>query len=494
MRKTHRGTKGASKHRLSAWDHSNRPQAIEVRITNRQTSNKSQMSMVSQKRHVKPIQRSLQMTRNQTVKFALWNARSLKAKGKSTALCDFLVSEHIAIAAVTETWLTNSCKDDHTMASFRSILPHLNFHHLSRVGAVGGGIGLMVHKGYVLKVNERSSFTSFEYMDCTLSGSSGYMLRLITVYRPPSNKRNGTSPLLFLEEFSTLVETLCLYQHEILITGDFNFHIDVAGNKYAESFIDLIQSYCLEIQQTGPTHSSGHNLDLIICRSGVDLVSNSSIVDCLPSDHSAVVCNLWFDQPKKVTKHVVTRKLKSIDMDKFLPEISGVSSAVLSELPDVDSFADTLCLKLRETLDVHAPLVERNVILRPESPWYTDTLREAKRDRRRSERRMINSGLQVHRDIYRAQCQTYHKLLLKAKRDFYLEKIEASSQRGLYKLVKTLSSSTESKVLPTTSSPVELADRFADYFKEKIANLRDKLMQTPGGELSVELMISAILI
>lgn len=53
-------------------------------------------------------------------------------------------------------------------------------------------------------------------------------------------------------------------------------------------------------------------------------------------------------------------------------------------------------------------------------------------------------------------------------------------------MVKALSSPTGSKALPKAGSPVE-TNRFADFFKEKIANLRAKFMQAPGGELFIEL-------
>ena len=209
----------------------------------------------------------------------------------------------------------------------------------------------------------------------------------------PSNRENRTSPSEFCEELSTLLETLCSSQQALLITGDFNLHVDVPGNHNAESFIELLQANDLNTHHTGPTHSSGHNLDLIISRScETEFVTSVSTHNCLPSDHAALVCNLQFDHPKKVTKHVTTRKLKSIDMDKFHLDISDVSSSVLADKSDVNNLVNHLCTRLRGTLDNHAPVVERDVILRPDCPWYSDSLREAKRERRRCERQMLKTS------------------------------------------------------------------------------------------------------
>ena len=181
-RKTHRGSKGRGRAR-SARDHFEGSQAIEVRITCQQSSNCALLSKLSKQYHVQPVPEAAHIRPNHAVKFVLWNSRSLKARGKATAFCDFVISEKISIAAVTETWLTDSSKDDHTLASIRSTLPNFTFRHLPRIGATGGGLGLLAHKGFSVTLNcNRFSFASFEYMDCTLSGVSGHAMRLIIYY------------------------------------------------------------------------------------------------------------------------------------------------------------------------------------------------------------------------------------------------------------------------------------------------------------------------
>ena len=57
------------------------------------------------------------------------------------------------IAAVAETWLTDSSKNNHTLASIRSTLPNFTFQHLTRIGVTGGGLGLLAHKGFNVTLN-----------------------------------------------------------------------------------------------------------------------------------------------------------------------------------------------------------------------------------------------------------------------------------------------------------------------------------------------------
>ena len=72
--------------------------------------------------------------------------------------------------------------------------------------------------------------------------------------------------------------------------------------------------------------------------------------------------------------------------------------------------------------------------------------------------------------------------------DFYRTKINTSNQQDLFKMVKSLSSPTGSSALPTTDSPVQLAQRFADFFSQKITKLRVKLELATCGDLSIDLV------
>ena len=51
-------------------------------------------------------------------------------------------------------------------------------------------------------------------------------------------------------------------------------------------------------------------------------------------------------------------------------------------------------------LDKYAPETVKRVPDRPASAWYHSTIRDAKRARRRAERRWRKSGLEVHRQLY----------------------------------------------------------------------------------------------
>ena len=52
-----------------------------------------------------------------------------------------------------------------------------------------------------------------------------------------------------------------------------------------------------------------------------------------------------------------------------------------------DQYNEILC----SLLNKHAPLQSREIILRSHAPWYSDELRELKREKRRLERKYVNT-------------------------------------------------------------------------------------------------------
>jgi len=110
----------------------------------------------------------------------------------------------------------------------------------------------------------RQSFQSFEHLNLAISSGST-KLQLIGIYRPQKSKKNTCSTSLFLDEFSTLIESVTLSSMKLIIAGDFNFHIDkISSNTDACNFKDHLESFGLNQHVTGATHDRGHLLDLVI--------------------------------------------------------------------------------------------------------------------------------------------------------------------------------------------------------------------------------------
>ena len=125
--------------------------------------------------------------------------------------------------------------------------------------------------------------------------------------------------------------------------------------------------------------------------------------------------------------------------------------------------------ELSSIIDKHAPLKSKNIILRPNTEWYSDELRAAKRDRRKAERRMRKSNLTVHREMFRDTCLKTNTLLLKCKKDYFSKKISEieHDQKQLHRLTNDLMGNKRDVILPSHHDEKALADKFCEFFVGK---------------------------
>jgi hypothetical protein len=70
-------------------------------------------------------------------------------------------------------------------------------------------------------------------------------------------------------------------------------------------FTGLLHSFGLTQHVADVTHKKGHTLDLVIARSGEDVVENMNVWNPLISDHFPVHFNLKADKPEPCRKRIV---------------------------------------------------------------------------------------------------------------------------------------------------------------------------------------------
>ncbi|CAC5387842.1 unnamed protein product [Mytilus coruscus] len=141
------------------------------------------------------------------------------------------------------------------------------------------------------------------------------------------------------------------------------------------------------------THARGHTLDLVKTNKDIQIlyvvpnVQRPNINDTqgnLVCDHFSVHATLACQEPKSMRKDISLRKCKEIDIMELKKDI--VESFSCSE---IDSSLGQLVENYRGNLtnifDKHAPVTIKSVISRPNTEWYSDDLKAAKRDKRKAE-------------------------------------------------------------------------------------------------------------
>lgn len=210
------------------------------------------------------------------------------------------------LLGITETWLHMKGSE----VAIGELCPNgYRLLHIPWLAGRGGGMGLLYKQGIGSKTRlYEHSFTSFECMDVTFVGRKS--LRVILVYRLP-----GVSVGVFLEEFSSLLQETAICSEELLIYGDFNFHMDDKADWDATRFRELLDFFNLKQDVCAPTHKRGHILDLVIKRnkseSAVGL-KNVTVMEQLIPDHKAVCLNLNLWKQLNERRTAVCRKLNLI--------------------------------------------------------------------------------------------------------------------------------------------------------------------------------------
>ena len=93
------------------------------------------------------------------------------------------------------------------------------------------------------------------------------IVSILIVYRPPPSSGNNLSTSLFMNEFSSLLDSHIIKTGSLLISGDFNFHVDDTSDAVAANFLGWLESFDLRQHLHSYTHRAGHTSDLFISRS-----------------------------------------------------------------------------------------------------------------------------------------------------------------------------------------------------------------------------------
>ena len=106
--------------------------------------------------------------------------------------------------------------------------------------------------------------TSFEFLEWSLNTNS-LRARLSIIYRPPYSNLHPVSLKTFFDDFASYMESI-ITPEPLIITGDFNIHVNNTNDSDACKFLDLLASLGLKQHVIGPIHEGGHTLDLVITR------------------------------------------------------------------------------------------------------------------------------------------------------------------------------------------------------------------------------------
>ncbi|XP_067426910.1 uncharacterized protein [Thunnus thynnus] len=233
-----------------------------------------------------------------SIRMGLLNVQSLTAKTEE--IKELITQNSLDVFLPTETWLKRK-GGDHVLgaaspenfSSFHQVRPTRDTFNVNQVRkSRGGGVAIQysqVLQGEKIKLTKKAPET-FEYVAAELQHCEwGQPVLLINVYRPPGNLNSLTQFYRFLEEFQSLLDEASARYNSIIITGDFNIHVENEMMSSTTEFRQLLEWYNLVQHVEEPTHRSDHFLDLVITRN-VE-ISDLTVQDDGISDHYTVIFN-----------------------------------------------------------------------------------------------------------------------------------------------------------------------------------------------------------
>ena len=173
---------------------------------------------------------------------------------------------------------------------------------------------------------------------------------------------------------------------------------------------------------------------------------------------------------------VTFRNIKDIDVDSFKSDIKN-SELYTEPANHIDDKVEQYNHVLKHILDKHAPEKTKKFADRDNRPWMCDKISNAKKRRRRLERRWRRTKLTVHRQAYEEERNKVQNIIEEEKAQYYNSKVTecGGDQKKLFNVVNKLLNKGKSSSLPQHDNLETLANNFSDFFQNKIETIRCNL-------------------
>ena len=230
--------------------------------------------------------------------------------------------------------------------------------------------------------------------------------------------------------------------HQIIICGDFNVHVQNQQDRFAQEFLELFESSGFHQLVKFPTHIAGGTLDLVFTRETSQVIDIKEDSDLLFSDHFLIEISLSINLSTYIKKSQhYCRKVSAIDLNMFQKDLSEriKSLSTKSEPANHDLKIKEVFKSIETTLDSHAP--KRLIHTSKSTKIFTNTeIRQVRRKKRRAERKYRKSRLKCDKETLKLASELVVKTVKKEYNLFYSKKLNAAKNdiKATYKVINAL--------------------------------------------------------
>ena len=389
---------------------------------------------------------------------------------------DDLLVNSPKIIIITETWLT--AMKNKTTADIKEY--GFNLYHKirkHREKEIGGGVGTLVKADIKCTQVPSKSYHSFE---CSVTKvpllKNKYML-IIVVYRLQFVPMGE-----FFDEFTDMLDAFTIMYEDFVIAGDINIHLET-NETSSTRFNNLLEVYNLKQHVDGPTHIKGHTIDIVISPNKPLYITDVSIRQIEPHHHFLIDFVINVSALSTATKVITFRDKKNVDSLKLKEELKEKleNRSKPTTLADhVDEYNEIVS----NIWDKHAPIRQKRIRVVASAPWFDSEYKNLRKKRRKAEKKYRRSKSQNDKQLYIQLKKQTLEVARSKKRSYISDRLKDGSSKSLHSVVNTLMDNKSERVLPNADSDEHLAEKFLQFFSEKIKKIRAKFDEVPQDTIS----------
>lgn len=377
-----------------------------------------------------------------------------------------------SVICVSETWLSDN--EFHTNSNYQ-LSDYYAEHFERQEQKRGGGVCTYIHKSYpyLVKHSECISNRDVECLSIELLIKKAKNIVINTIYRPPSG--NIESSENFLNQILN-----CSTNKKQFVVGDFNINcLNYSVDQSVQSFYDLFFQLGLISTVNKPTRvtqNSQSALDNFFVSTSTNAI-NTGIIKTDISDHFPIFILHELNSPhdSSLGNSVTRRDFSEPNVRNFAHDLSTSNWTSVYRTTCANTAYNYFITTVKQLYEKNFPL-QRVKVKSKGNPWMTNALRKSSKRKQKLYIKFLKNRTAENELSYKSYKNLFVKLVKKAKKMFYSNKIEANSKntKGTWKTMREIigaNRSTDSS-LPlsvthdgqTYSSESEIADGFNNYF------------------------------
>ena len=120
--------------------------------------------------------------------------------------------------------------------------------------------------------------------------------------------------------------------------------------------------------------------------------------------------------------------------------------------------------------------------------WFDEHTKQAKVEKRQAERKWLKDKSTVNKSNLKSKRKYLNKLCSEVKRKYYNGEVLSAenNSKELFKVANSLLNKPRSTSLPSHTAEKDLANKFGQFFSNKIARIRDGLTQNSHDSVDVD--------